>query len=196
MWTHDNRKLNEKSTFMRKNRITLLESKVLIERGVEKNYSLEIKDNGTRGQRWSGIHGIWPPQWTEGGIWSSLSQSVYCYTLGQRKVMLNDTVWKQAIKGTGTPLCSNLVMWSNKRPALRCKFLNTTVDLRLEIQPALKLNSASLTLGAIAKSLSFIWYVTTKNHRSFQTILTRRQNCLLGGMLVVLSQKLMGIENA
>ncbi len=34
----------------------------------------------------------------------------------------------------------------------------------------------------------YMWfcYATTKNDWSFQTILTRRQNCLLGGMLVAL----------
>ncbi len=32
----------------------------------------------------------------------------------------------------------------------------------------------------------WFWYATTKNNWSFQTILTRRQNCLLGGMLVAL----------
>ena len=33
----------------------------------------------------------------------------------------------------------------------RCNFLNATEDLRLEIQPALKLNSVIGTLGAIVK---------------------------------------------
>ncbi len=33
----------------------------------------------------------------------------------------------------------------------KMQFLNTTVDLRLEIQPALKLSSVSGTLWAIAK---------------------------------------------
>ena len=33
----------------------------------------------------------------------------------------------------------------------KMQFLNTTVDLRLEIQPAVKLSSVSGTLGAIVK---------------------------------------------
>ena len=32
----------------------------------------------------------------------------------------------------------------------------------------------------------WFWYATTKNNWSFQTILTSRHNCLLGGMLVAL----------
>ena len=32
----------------------------------------------------------------------------------------------------------------------------------------------------------WFWYATTKNNWSFQTIMTRRQNCLLGCMLVAL----------
>ena len=35
----------------------------------------------------------------------------------------------------------------------------------------------------------WFWYATTKNTWSFQTILTRSQNCLLGGMLVALRRQ-------
>ncbi len=50
-----------------------------------------------------------------------------------------------------------------------------------------------LTQNGIAIPVHFkffrVWYATTKNNWSFQTILTSRHNCLLGGMLVALSRK-------
>ncbi len=44
-------------------------------------------------------------------------------------------------------------------------FLNTMVDLRLEIQPALKLSSVSGTLGVIAKVILVLICLTMKRKK-------------------------------
>ena len=54
--------------------------------------------------------------------------------------------------------------------SLRCNFLNATVNLRLEIQPALKLRSVSGTLGAIAKVILVITMMNLFYHEKEKEI--------------------------
>ncbi len=84
----------------------------------------------------------------------------------------------ESIKGTSIPLCSNFVTWSDHR--------------ELTCYSALYHTKTILSMSCQYHNLSvfiWFWYATTKNNWSFQTILTRRQYCLLGGMLVALSEE-------
>ena len=71
------------------------------------------------------------------------------------------------------------------RPPLGSKKLFTTLHIvTCQVHPVL-VKSGSNVWSVSFKKIWF-WYATTKNNWSFQTILTRRQNCLLGGVLVAL----------
>ncbi len=86
-------------------------------------------------------------------------------------------------------ICSANQMHCQKRAfvaiCLRCNFLNITLDLRLEIQPALKLSWVSGTLGAVAKVIYLNYYHDEpvwpwKGKRNiFLKTLVFKKNCIL-----------------